>query len=105
MSPYPTFRRTAALAVVALGVAVAGVRTQAQTPAQAPAVYPPPGFTALFNGKDLSGWHGYAIHELRGMTPEKFAAQSLTERTAKIAAWSANADKHWRAENAELVND
>jgi hypothetical protein len=66
--------------------------------------FPPPGFTALFNGKDLTGWHGWAIHE-KGMTPMAFAALSMTDRTAKVAAWSADADKHWRVENGELVND
>ena len=29
----------------------------------------------------------------------------MAERTAKIAAWTADADKHWRVENGELVND
>jgi hypothetical protein len=66
--------------------------------------YAPPGFTPLFNGKDLSGWHGWAIHD-KGMSPSALAGLSLTDRTAKIAAWSADADKHWRAENGELVND
>ena len=66
--------------------------------------YPPPGFTALFNGKDLSGWHGWNIHE-KGMSPKVLAGLSLTERTAKLAAWSADADQHWRVENGELVND
>jgi hypothetical protein len=66
--------------------------------------YPPPGFTPLFNGRDLSGWHGWAIHE-KGMSPRALAGLSMTDRTAKIAAWSADADKHWRVENGELVND
>jgi hypothetical protein len=69
-----------------------------------PAVYPPPGFTALFNGRDLSGWHGWAIHE-RGMSPQALDRLSLTERMIKKAVWSASADEHWRVENGELVND
>jgi hypothetical protein len=92
----PQFRRVVGLAVVALGAVAAGARAQG--------AYPPPGFTALFNGKDLTGWHAWDIHE-RGMSPQKLASLSLTERTAKIAAWSASADQHWRVENGELVND
>ncbi len=37
---------------------------------------PPPGFTALFNGKDLAGWYGWGTRdpsELRAMTPEQQA--------------------------------
>ena len=66
--------------------------------------YPPPGFTALFNGHDLTGWHGWDIHE-RGMSPQKLASLSMVDRTAKIAAWTADAAKHWHVENGELVND
>jgi Domain of Unknown Function (DUF1080) len=66
--------------------------------------FPPPGFTALFNGHDTSGWHGWDIHE-KGMSPQKFAAMSMAERTAKIAAWTADAEKHWRVEDGELIND
>ena len=33
---------------------------------------PPKGFTALFNGKDLSGWHGWAIHK-KGASPDDVA--------------------------------
>jgi hypothetical protein len=67
-------------------------------------VYPPLGFVALFNGHDLSGWRGWDIHE-KGMSPQKFASLSMTEQTAKVAAWSADAAKHWHAENGELIND
>ncbi len=66
--------------------------------------FPPPGFTALFNGHDFAGWHGWDIHE-KGMSPQKLAAMSMEERTAKIATWTADAAKHWRIENGELIND
>jgi hypothetical protein len=66
--------------------------------------YPPPGFTALFNGRDFSGWHAWDIHE-RGMNPQKLASISMEERTAKIAKWTADAAPHWRVENGELVSD
>jgi hypothetical protein len=66
--------------------------------------YPPPGFTALFNGRDFTGWHGCAIHDGE-IGPQKLAALPMEGRTAKIAAWTADAAKHWRVENGELVND
>jgi hypothetical protein len=61
---------------------------------------PPKGFTALFNGKDLTGWHGmphFNPYELNAMKPE--------DRTAKVAEWTEDAKKHWSVENGELVND
>ena len=65
---------------------------------------PPKGFTALFNGKDLTGWHGWAIHE-KGGNPADLAKLSPEERQKKIDAWTADAKKHWSVENGELVND
>ncbi len=65
---------------------------------------PPKGFTALFNGKDLSGWHGWAIHA-KGGSPADVAKLSPEERQKKIDEWTADAKKHWKAENGDLVND
>ena len=31
----------------------------------------PAGFTSLFNGKDLAGWHGYNPHSVAKLTGEK----------------------------------
>jgi Domain of Unknown Function (DUF1080) len=67
-------------------------------------VQPPSGFTALFNGRDLTGWHGWAIHA-KGADPKTVAAMSPNERAAKVAAWTDDAKKHWSVENGELVND
>ena len=67
---------------------------------------PPAGFTALFNGKDLSGWRGgdtFDHRELLAMSPEA--------RAAKIADWTKSLTElkdgkpHWRAEGGVLVND
>lgn len=55
-------------------------------------VNPPPGFTALFNGKDLSGWHPEDTNDPRKKpktTPEQIA-DALT---------------HWKVESGEIVND
>src|SRR5438552_14882456 len=61
---------------------------------------PPKGFTALFNGTDLSGWHGMPHFD-----PYKLAAMPEDERKAKIDEWTADAKKHWTVDNGELVND
>jgi hypothetical protein len=57
---------------------------------------PPPGFTALFNGKDLEGWVGGDTAD-----PRKVAEKSQEERDK----WTADMRSHWKAENGELVND
>src|SRR2546421_7075798 len=61
---------------------------------------PPSGFTALFNGKDLSGWHGMPHFD-----PRKLSAMKDAERAKKTAEWNEDFKKHWRVENGELVND
>lgn len=68
--------------------------------ARAAEVRPPKGFTPLLNGKDLSGWHGMPHFD-----PYKLAAMSEPERKKLIDDWTADAKKHWKVENGELVND
>ncbi len=65
---------------------------------------PPQGFTALFNGKDLAGWHGWAIHQ-KAAGPYDLAKLSADERKGQIVKWTEDAKKHWTVENGELVND
>lgn len=67
---------------------------------QAQQVTPPAGFEALFNGKDLTGWHGMPHFD-----PRELAKLSPEERDKKIGEWTEEAKKHWRVENGELVND
>ena len=45
---------------------------------------PPTGFTALFNGKDLTGWKGLVKDpkERAKMSPEQLAAERLCPRVA-----------------------
>jgi hypothetical protein len=57
---------------------------------------PPPGFRALFNGKDLTGWHGLNPHSVTKLTGEK-KEDALMRMREEFA-------KHWRVENGELVN-
>jgi hypothetical protein len=61
---------------------------------------PPSGFTALFNGKDLTGWHG-----LPHTDPKELAAMTPEQRAAKREKDAAAFAQHWRVENGELVND
>ncbi len=61
---------------------------------------PPPGFTALFNGNDLTGWRGGDTLDHR-----KYLAMSAEKRAEQDAQWNADMKSHWRAENNELIND
>lgn len=60
----------------------------------------PEGFRPLFNGTDLTGWHGmphFDPRDLARMPPEM--------REKQITEWTDDAKKHWSVENEELVND
>jgi hypothetical protein len=61
---------------------------------------PPEGFTALFNGKNLTGW--YAIQT---QAPRAFNALPKEEQEAKIEAARKSTGEFWRVENGEIVND
>lgn len=73
--------------------------TADRPPAQVGAT-PPAGFTALYNGRDLTGWRGGDTFDHR-----KLMAMSEVERTAKIASWNATMRAHWSPQGPELVND
>lgn len=61
---------------------------------------PPTGFTALFNGKDLTGWWGATTED-----PRKYMALSAEEFEKKHKSSLEDIRKHWRVENDELIND
>src|SRR5436189_62230 len=61
---------------------------------------PPKGFTVVFNGKDLSGWHGMPHFD-----PYKLAAMPEDQRQAQIARGNEDFKQHWKVDNGELVND
>jgi hypothetical protein len=82
------------LALIALTALLTACRVQAAD------TEPPKGFTALFNGKDLAGWHG-----MEHFDPYKLAAMSEADRKARLDKWTADAKKHWTVQNGELVND
>lgn len=48
---------------------------------------PPPGFTALFNGKDLTGWKGHTTPGERKLPPEKLAALQKQRNKTAFEHW------------------
>jgi hypothetical protein len=64
---------------------------------------PPKGFTALFNGKDLTGWRGRQPN----FNPVEEAVLSKTVLAEKQAQWDAARDLHWHVDTAkrEIVSD
>jgi len=79
---------------VSLSAVLLAATAQAQTPT------PPPGFIALFNGKDLTGWRGGDTFDHR-----KYLDMPADKRAAQDAAWTDDMAKHWSAQNGEFVND
>jgi hypothetical protein len=61
---------------------------------------PPEGFTPLFDGKSLKGWHG-----MPHFSPYDLAKLSNDDREKKLTEWTEDAKQHWTTENGELVND
>src|SRR4051812_38476348 len=59
---------------------------------------PPPGFTALFNGKDLTGWQGLIPINRR-------AKMNADEREKEQKKADARILPHWRVEEGVLVYD
>lgn len=56
----------------------------------------PEGFTSLFNGKNLEGWHGRKTAD-----PAKWS--EATEE--QLAKWDADMKAHWTAKKGAIVND
>ena len=86
--------------MLVLAIAAGATRMDAQKPVKPK---PPKGFTALFNGRDLTGWRGrqpnYNPVEEAKLTPEA--------RAEKQAAWNTERDAHWKVdtEKGEIVSD
>jgi hypothetical protein len=60
---------------------------------------PPPGFTALFNGKDLTGWKGLVKN------PPERHKMAAAELQAAEAAATVEALKHWQAVDGAITYD
>jgi len=85
------------IALIAIIMTLAGFTPAADAD---PQNVPPQGFTLLFNGQDFAGWHG-----MGHVDPRELAAMADEKRQQMRAADWAEAQKHWRVENGELVND
>ena len=92
------------LSLVAIPVFGMGQTTQTENHAVAQthvvAQTAPEGFTALFNGEDLSGWAAMETDN-----PRTFAALSAEEQEAAFKAAAEATKKFWRVENGDIVND
>ncbi len=61
---------------------------------------PPEGFSALFNGRDLTGWWG-----LKTEDPSVWMALPPEKLEVKRKASLSDIQQHWRVEDGVLVND
>jgi hypothetical protein len=86
---------TVAVSILSLGLGVADASA-----AEAGVTAPPKGFVALFNGKDLSGWHGRGTEN-----PRPWTALAPEELKQKQESTRADIRKHWSVEKGVLVND
>ena len=60
-------------------------------------VKPPEGFTALFNGADLAGWHGMPTY-----STVKLADMPETERAPLLAKWLGEVKQHWSVKDEAI---
>jgi hypothetical protein len=56
----------------------------------------PAGFTSLFNGKDLAGWHGYNPHSVTKLTGEK--------KEVMLKKMRDEFSQHWSVKDGEIYN-
>jgi hypothetical protein len=76
--------------------AVILLATASLTPMIAQDQQSPSGLKPLFNGKDLTGWHGLNPHSVAKLEGEK--------KEAALQKMRAEFSQHWHVENGELVN-
>ena len=70
------------------------------TAALSAAQSPPAGFTALFNGVDLTGWRGGDTADHR-----RLLAMPEEQRAEQLKTWTADMRQHWKVVDGELHND
>lgn len=73
---------------------------------------PPAGFTALFDGKQVSAWYGWGTRDPKDLLALPPAAQAEYKKhsveggtDAKGKASTDHINAHWKVEGGELVND
>src|SRR5687767_9776231 len=96
----------AAAAFVAVDVVGPRVLAEDQAKSQSsrPDNTPPEGFTALFNGKDLTGWKGLPVKEKLDNPIKRAAASPDVLKQAQAAA-DERMREHWKVEDGALVFD
>ena len=94
MSRFPAPSRLLALAILVATTATVHAQDDDENHR------PPDGFVALFNGNDLTGWHGMPHFD-----PRELAALPEAERASKLAEWTEDARRHWTVRDGALVND
>jgi hypothetical protein len=77
------------------GAALVGLFTAASAKPDDTPPKPPPGFTALFNGKDLSGWQGHVDMKERATLPPEKRAELQEKRNAAMK-------QQWSVENGSI---
>src|SRR5579884_3786168 len=95
----PAMRRLLALAALALPAFPALVAHAEEKKDNTP----PPGFTALFNGKDLTNWQ--ALVPLRDRDYKKWTSLSPEEKAAEQKKANEALLKHWVVQDGVLVHD
>ena len=90
------------IVLAAIGMLVAAGARPAFSQKQ-PLNQAPSGFTALFNGRDLSGWRG----RQGTYSPHAEALLTKDELAAKQVQWNSERDLHWSVDTAkdEIVSD
>jgi hypothetical protein len=70
------------------------------TARSASAVDAPAGYKALFNGTDLTGWHG-----VKGdFNPEKYATTPPEEMEKLRAEWAKSVAENWKVDDGDIFN-
>jgi hypothetical protein len=90
--------RLTVMLVLAIAAGTAAMEIQKPDPPK-----PPKGFTALFNGKDLTGWRGRQPN-YNSAEEASLSKEALAE---KQALWTADKEAHWTVDAAkgEIVSD
>ena len=95
----PLPAESCAAAAAGAGAGLAAFAANSQETKQTQDNTPPPGFKALFNGKDIEDWVG-ATED-----PKKVAAMSPEERAARDVKMKEGVHDHWKVKDGVLISD
>jgi hypothetical protein len=86
-------------ALTAAGLLALASTVRADDVPDHPLNVPPPGFVALFNGRDLTGWKGLVLN------PKQRASMSSEEHAERQREADARMHKHWKVVDGALMFD